>query len=109
MAVAWAIPTELFNSLGVVKFVKKEIIIDLGPPQCSLSDNDLNFERKGVQDFAYRYNIQWKGTATYNSQGWNPEEIIAKCDKQCALNIFVACCQEDNYHHFTSQRLYQGP
>ena len=48
--VAWAIPTELLNSLGVMKFVKKEIILDFGPTQYILSDNELNFDCKAVQD-----------------------------------------------------------
>ncbi len=52
--VARAIPTELFNSLGVMKFVKKEIIKTFGPPQYTLSDNDLKFDCKTVQDFAHR-------------------------------------------------------
>ena len=40
-----------------------------GPPQYILSDNDLNFDYKGVQDFVHRFNIQWKCTFTYNPQG----------------------------------------
>ncbi len=55
--VAWAIPTELSNSLGVMKFVKKEIIMAFGPPQYILSD-DLRFDCKAVQELAHRFNIQ---------------------------------------------------
>ncbi len=32
-SVAWAIPADLLNSLGVMEFVKKEIIMLFGPPQ----------------------------------------------------------------------------
>ncbi len=67
--VAWGIPADLFNSLGVMEFVKKEIFILLGRPQYILSDNDLKFDCKAVQDFAGRFNIQWKCTYTYNPQG----------------------------------------
>ncbi len=67
--VAWAIPTELFNSLDVMKFVKKEIIMAFDPPQYIPSDNDLNFDCKAVQDFAHRFNVQWKRTSSYNPQG----------------------------------------
>ncbi len=31
--------------------------------------NDLKFDCKAVQDFANRFNIQWKCTSTYNPQG----------------------------------------
>ncbi len=66
---ALPIPTELFNSLGVMKFVKKEIIMAFGPLQYILSDNDLKLDCKAVQDFTHRFNIQWKCTSTYNPQG----------------------------------------
>ncbi len=69
MARYLGIPTELFNSLGAMKFVKKEIIMAFGPPQYMLSDNDLKLDCKAVQDFAHRFNIQWKCTSTYNPQG----------------------------------------
>ncbi len=61
--VARAIPADLFNSLGVMEFVKKEIIILLGPPKYILSENDLKFDCKAVQDFTHRFNIQWKCTS----------------------------------------------
>ena len=67
--VAWAIPSELFNSLSVMKFVKKEIVISFGPPQYILSENDLKLDCKAVQDFAHRFNAQWKCTSTYNPHG----------------------------------------
>ena len=46
---AWAIPADLFNSLGVMEFVKKEIIMLFGPPQYILSDNDLKLDCEAVQ------------------------------------------------------------
>ncbi len=46
--VAWGIPTEFFNSLGVIKFGKKEIIMAFGPPQYVLSDNDIKFDCNSV-------------------------------------------------------------
>ena len=52
-----------------MKFVKKEIIMDFGPPQYILSNNGLKFDCKAVQDFADLFNIQWKCTSTYNPQG----------------------------------------
>ena len=67
--IAWAVPTELFNSLGMMNFVKKEIIMAFGPPQYILRDNDLKFDCKALQDFAHRFNIRWKCTSTYNPQG----------------------------------------
>ena len=66
--VAWAVLTELFNSPGMMKFVKKEIIMAFGPPQYILSDND-SLDCKFVQDCAYRFNIPWKCTSTYNPLG----------------------------------------
>ncbi len=39
------------------------------PPQYILSDNDLKFDSKAVQDLARRFNIQWKYISTYNPQG----------------------------------------
>ena len=48
---------------------KKEIIMLFGPPQYILSDNDLKFDCKAVQDFAHRFNIVWKCTSTYSLQG----------------------------------------
>ena len=42
--VTWAIPADLFNSLGVMEFVKKEIIMLFCPTQYILSENGLNFD-----------------------------------------------------------------
>ncbi len=56
--VAWAIRNNLFNSQGVMEFVKKERIMMFGPPQYILSDNDLKFDCEAVQNFARRFNIQ---------------------------------------------------
>ncbi len=67
--VAWAISADFFNSLGVMEFVKKEIIMLFGPPQYVLSDNDIKFDCKEVQDFARQFNIQRKCTSTYNPEG----------------------------------------
>ncbi len=66
---AWAIPADLINSLGGMEFVKKEIIMLFGPPQYILSDNDLKFNYKAVQDFARQFNIQWNCTSACNTQG----------------------------------------
>ncbi len=66
---ASAIRTELFDLLGVIKFVKKEIIMAFGLPQYILSYYDLKVDCKALQDFAHRFNIQWKYTSTYNPQG----------------------------------------
>ncbi len=60
----WATPADLFNSLGVTGFLKKEIIMLFGPPQNILSGNDLMLDCKAEQDLAYRFNIQWKCTST---------------------------------------------
>ena len=76
------IPTELFNSLGVMKFDKKEIIMAFGPPPYILSDNDLKFDCKAVQDFAHRFKIQWKCTLTYNPQGNEVAERIVGTQKK---------------------------
>ena len=67
--VAWAIPAGLFDSRGVIEFVKTEIIMLFGPPQYILSENCLKFDCKAVQDFVHRFNIQWKYTSTYNPHG----------------------------------------
>ena len=67
--VAWSIPADLYNSIGVIEFVKKENIMIFDPPQYILSDNDLKFDSKAVQDLARRFNIQWKYISTYNPQG----------------------------------------
>ncbi len=54
--VALMISAGLFTSLGVMEFVKKELIMFAGPPQYILSDNDLKFDCKAVQDFGHRFN-----------------------------------------------------
>ncbi len=81
-AVAWVIPAELFNSMPVMEFVKKEIIMLLGPPQFAPSGNDLKFDCKAMQDFARRFNITWKDKSTYNPQGNSlVERIIVILEK----------------------------
>ncbi len=85
--VVWAIPTELFKSLGVMKFVKKEIIMAFGPPQYMLTDNELKFDFKAVQDFAHRFNIQWKCASTYNPQGNGVAEKMIGTTKKALLKV----------------------
>ncbi len=63
--VAWAMPADLFDSLGVMEF-KKEIIILFGPAQYILSNNGPKFDCNAVQHW---FNIQRKCTSTYNLQG----------------------------------------
>ena len=67
--VARAMPDEIFNALGALKFVKEEIIPLLASSKFILSDSDLKFDCKAVQDFSRDQNIQWKYTATDNPQG----------------------------------------
>ena len=49
---AQAISAELFNSLRALKFVKEEIILPFGSPKFILSDDDLKFDCKAIEDFA---------------------------------------------------------
>ena len=85
--VAWAIPMELFNSLGGMKFVKKEIILAFGPPQYMLTDNDLKIDCKAVQDFAHLFNIQWKCTSTNNLQENGVAERIVGTPKKALQKV----------------------
>lgn len=64
--VARAIPTQLFNSTGVVQFVKKEIVGPFGVPVCVVSDNDTKFDNAPVKDYAESSGIKWKYISTYN-------------------------------------------
>ncbi len=52
-------------------------IMLFGSPKYILSDNDLKFACQAVQDFAHRFNIQWKSTSTYNPQGNGVVESMA--------------------------------
>ncbi len=74
--VAWAIPADLCNSLGVMEFIKKAITLYFGPPQFIFSENDVMFNCKAVQDLARKYNIQCKCISTYNPQDNGVVEII---------------------------------
>ncbi len=64
--VAWAIPADSYNSIGVTEFAEKEIIMLFSPPQYILSNDELKFDSEEVHDFARRFNIHWKYTSTYN-------------------------------------------
>ncbi len=85
--VAWAIPADLFNSLGVIELVKRKIIMLFGPPQYILSDNDLKFDCKAVQDFARRFNTQWKCTSIYNPQGIGVVELMGGTLKKALQKV----------------------
>ena len=67
--VASAIPPSLFNSKGVIGFIKDEIIKLFGSPVHILSDNDLKFDCAAVHDFASKHDIDWKRTVTYDPMG----------------------------------------
>ena len=90
--IARAIPAELFNSLGALKFVKEEIILPFGTPKFILSDNDLKFDCKAIEDFARDQKIQWKHIATYNPRGNGMAErmvgtIKRGLQKMCRANM----------------------
>ena len=92
--VAWAIPTELSNSLIVVKFVKKEIIMAFGPPQYILSVNDLKFDCKAVQVFAHRFYMQWECASTYNPQENGVAERTVGTLKRALQYVTQSECKE---------------
>ncbi len=94
--VAWAMHTELFNSVGVMKFVKKEVIMTFSPPQYILSDNDLKFDCKAVQNFAHRFNIQWKCASTYHPQGNGVAERMVENLKKALQKVTQSESKEWN-------------
>ena len=71
----------------LMKFVKKEIIMTFGPSQYILGDNDLKFDCKSVQDFAHRFNIQWKCKSTYNPQGNGVSERMIETLKKALQKV----------------------
>ena len=64
----------LGDTYGIVQLAwcdkvgQEKIIKAFSLTQYILSDNELKFDCKAVQDLDHRYNIQWKCTTTYNSQ-----------------------------------------
>ena len=50
--VAPAIPAELFNLLGALKFIKEEIILQFGSENFILNENDFKFDCKVIEYFA---------------------------------------------------------
>ena len=58
-----------------------------GPPQYILSDNNLKFDCKALQDFAHRFNIQWKCTSNYNPQGNGVAERMVRTLKKALKKV----------------------
>ena len=99
--VARAIPAELFKSLPALKFVKEEIILPFGSPKFILSDNDLKFDCKAIEDFVRDQKIQWKHIATHSPRGNGMAErmigtIKRTLQKMCRANMsdWVLCFDE---------------
>ena len=82
-----AIPVELFNSLGALEFVKKEILLQFGSPKFILSDNDLKFDFKAIKDFARGQKIQRSQIPTYNPRGNGMVERMAGTIKRASQKI----------------------
>lgn len=61
-------PPLQFNAYCVIKFVMEVAINPLGHPEYNLSDNDLKFDCMAVKDIAKYPDIDWKHSATNNSQ-----------------------------------------
>ena len=68
----WYFPSWVTSLLGLVWSVSFPSRVALH----ILSDNDLKFDWNAVQDFAHRFNIQWKCTSTYNPRGKGIAERI---------------------------------
>ena len=67
--IASAIPSHLFNSQGVLQFVKTELVSMYGTPVFIVSDNDTKFNNAPVRDYAKGVGIEWKFVSTYNPRG----------------------------------------
>ena len=52
-----------------------------GLPQYILSDNNLKFDCKAVQDFAHRFIIRWKCTSTYPQGNGVAERMVGTLKK----------------------------
>ncbi len=53
----------------------------------TLSDKDFKFDCKAAQDFARRFNIQWKCTSTYNPQGNGVAEKMVGTLKKASQKV----------------------
>ncbi len=70
-----------------MQFFEKEIIMLFVPPQYILSDNDLKFDCKAIQDFARHFNIQCNHTSTFNHQGNGVVERIVGTLKKALQKV----------------------
>ena len=64
-----AINPELFDSIGVVKFVREQICVQYGNTVCILSDGDSKFDNTAGRDFAKESPMTWKVISVYNPRG----------------------------------------
>ena len=83
-------PAELFNALGALRFVPEGIILPFGSPKFVLSDNDLKFDWKEVEDFARDKIIRRKHMATLNPRGNGIAERMVGTVKRALQKIFRA-------------------
>lgn len=63
----WPIACATPNSTSeeVLKFVRKEIVNQFGPPRSIISDNGTSFTSGAVQTYARKMGINWKTTLAY--------------------------------------------
>ena len=67
--VAQSLSSDLFNSMGELQFVEKEIVDTFGHPRIIISDNDSKFQSAPVRDYAKKGSIEWKYISAFNPRG----------------------------------------
>ncbi len=67
--VASVINPDMFNSIGVIKFVREQICVQYGNPVCVVSDGDSNFDNRAVRGFAKESSITWNIISAYIPRG----------------------------------------
>lgn len=69
LPVAQTLPENLFNSMGVLQFVEKEIFMTFGYPANIMNDNDSKIQSAPVRGYVKKVGINWSYVSTYNIRG----------------------------------------
>ena len=88
--VAQSLSSDLFNSIGVLQFVEKEIVATFGYPTTIISDNDTKFQSAPVKDYAKKGNVDWKYVSAYNPRGNAKVERMVGTLKRSISKIALA-------------------
>ena len=88
--VAQSLLESLFNSVGVLQFVEKEILTTYGNPVTIMSDNDSKFRSESISDYAKKSGIEWKYVTAYNPRGNAKVERMVGTLKRAIRKIALA-------------------